>query len=206
MPRFRYEPSDYEQISQYLALAAELSASRPMGAGAVKHLIGLLAEEIPAHAAIAVLCDWPKRHDKPPTVQGVLKSARDLLERQQERRRADTRDDPNVPKVGDIRPSDPDMAEAVDRCLKAINGMPPRPKDFAWWEGLAAIASGKPLQSRKRKYLEEKYGDRLKDAAFIADIRRKVQARLSLEAALPKPSDLLVRKRASKADAWEYGA
>ena len=115
MPRFRYDPSDYEQISQYLALAAELSASRPMSAGAVKHLIGLLAEEIPAQAAIAVLCDWPKRHDKAPTVQGVLKSARDLLERQQEHRRADVRNDPSVPTASDVKPSDPAMADAVAR-------------------------------------------------------------------------------------------
>ena len=202
MPRFKYEPSDYAQITQYIALAAELSASRPMSAGAVKHLIGLLAEEIPAQAAIAVLCDWPKRHDKAPTVQGVLKSARDLLERQQEHRRADVRSDPSVPKASDVKPSDPAMADAVARCLKAINSMPPRPRDFWEWEGIVDLDK---IGLLKRRYLEEKYGDRLKDAAFIADIRRKVQARLSLEAALPKPSDLLVRKQAAT-DAWEYGA
>lgn len=202
MPRFKYEPSDYAQITQYIALAAELSASRPMSAGAVKHLIGLLAEEIPAQAAIAVLCDWPKRHDKAPTVQGVLKSARDLLERQQEHRRADVRNDPSVPKASDVKPSDPAMADAVARCLKAINSMPPRPRDFWEWEGIVDLDK---IGLLKRRYLEEKYGERLKDAAFIADIRRKVQARLSLEAALPKPSDLLVRKQAAT-DAWEYGA
>lgn len=206
MPRFKYEPSDYAQITQYIALASELSGSRPMSAAAVKHLIGLLAEEIPAQAASAVLCDWPKRHDKAPTVQGVLKSARDLIERQQEHRRADIRNDHSVPKVSDVKPSDPDMAEAVDRCLKAINGMPPRPKDFVWWEGIAAIASGKPLQSRKRKYLEEKYGDRLNDPDFVRGIKDKVRNRIYLEQRLPKPSDLLSHEQVAKADAWEYGA
>ena len=203
MPRFRYEPSDYEQISQYLALAAELSASRPMSAGAVKHLIGLLAEEIPAQAAIAVLCDWPKRHDKAPTVQGVLRSARDLLERHQERRRADARNDPNVPKVGDIRPSDPAMADAVDRVMKAIFALGPRPDAFWEWEGIAHLDT---INFTKRRFLEEKYGDRLKDPDFIRGIKDKVRNRIYLEQQLPKPSDLLPRKQAAKADAWEYGA
>lgn len=203
MSRYRYEPSDYEQISQYLALAAELSSSRPMSAAAVKHLIGLLAEEIPAQAAIAVLCDWPKRHDKAPTVQGVLKSARDLLERQQELRRASVRDDPSVPKVGDVKPADPDMADAVDRAMKAIFALGPRPDAFWEWEGIAHLDT---IGFQKRRYLEEKYGDRLKDPDFIRGIKDKVRNRIYLEQQLPKPSDLLVRKRAAKADAWEYGA
>ena len=203
MPRFRYDPSDYEQISQYLALAAELSASRPMSAGAVKHLIGLLAEEIPAQAAIAVLCDWPKRHDKAPTVQGVLKSARDLLERQQEHRRADVRNDPSVPKASDVKPSDPAMADAVARCLKAINSMPPRPRDFWEWEGIVDLDK---IGLLKRRYLEEKYGDRLKDPGFVRGIKDKVRNRIYLEQRLPKPSDLLSHEQVAKADAWEYGA
>lgn len=202
MLRFRYEPSDYEQISQYLALAAELSASRPMSAAAVKHLIGLLAEEIPAQAAIAVLCDWPKRHDKAPTVQGVLKSARDLLERQQELRRASVRDDPSVPKVGDVKPADPDMADAVDRAMKAIFALGPRPDAFWEWEGIAHLDT---INFTKRRYLEEKYGDRLKDPDFVRGIKDKVRNRIYLEQQLPKPSDLLVRKQAAT-DAWEYGA
>lgn len=202
MLRFRYEPSDYEQISQYLALAAELSASRPMSAAAVKHLIGLLAEEIPAQAAIAVLCDWPKRHDKAPTVQGVLKSARDLLERQQELRRASVRDDPSVPKVGDVKPADPDMADAVDRAMKAIFALGPRPDAFWEWEGIAHLDT---INFTKRRYLEEKYGDRLKDPDFVRGIKDKVRNRIYLEKQLPKPSDLLVRKQAAT-DAWEYGA
>lgn len=202
MLRFRYEPSDYEQISQYLALAAELSASRPMSAAAVKHLIGLLAEEIPAQAAIAVLCDWPKRHDKAPTVQGVLRSARDLLERQQERRRADVRDDPSVTKVGDVKPADPDMADAVDRAMKAIFALGPRPDAFWEWEGIAHLDT---INFTKRRYLEEKYGDRLKDPDFVRGIKDKVRNRIYLEQQLPKPSDLLVRKQAAT-DAWEYGA
>lgn len=203
MPRFKYEPSDYAQITQYIALAAELSASRPMSAGAVKHLIGLLAEEIPAQAAIAVLCDWPKRHDKAPTVQGVLKSARDLLERQQELRRASVRDDPSVPKVGDVKPADPDMADAVDRAMKAIFALGPRPDAFWEWEGIAHLDT---IGFQKRRYLEEKYGDRLKDPDFIRGIKDKVRNRIYLEQQLPLPSDLLVRKQAAKADAWEYGA
>lgn len=203
MPRFKYEPLDYAQITQYIALASELSGSRPMSAAAVKHLIGLLAEEIPAQAAIAVLCDWPKRHDKAPTVQGVLKSARDLLERQQEHRRADVRNDPSVPKASDVKPSDPAMADAVARCLKAINGMPPRPRDFWEWEGIVDLDK---IGLLKRRYLEEKYGDRLKDPGFVRGIKDKVRNRIYLEQQLPKPSDLLVRKQAAKADAWEYGA
>lgn len=203
MPRFRYEPSDYAQITQYIALASELSGSRPMSAGAVKHLIGLLAEEIPAQAAIAVLCDWPKLHDKAPTVQGVLKSARDLLERQQEHRRADVRNDPSVPKASDVKPSDPAMADAVARCLKAINSMPPRPRDFWEWEGIVDLDK---IGLLKRRYLEEKYGDRLKDPGFVRGIKDKVRNRIYLEQQLPKPSDLLVRKQVAKADAWEYGA
>lgn len=203
MPRFRYDPSDYEQISQYLALAAELSASRPMSAGAVKHLIGLLAEEIPAQAAIAVLCDWPKRHDKAPTVQGVLKSARDLLERQQEHRRADVRNDPSVPKASDVKPSDPAMADAVDRVMKAIFALGPRPDAFWEWEGIAHLDT---IGFQKRRYLDEKYGDRLKDPDFIRGIKGKVRNRIYLEQQLPKPSDLLSHERVAKADAWEYGA
>ena len=203
MPRFKYEPSDYEQVSQYLALAAELSSSRPMSAAAVKHLIGLLAEEIPAQAAIAVLCDWPKRHDKAPTVQGVLKSARDLLERQQELRRASVRDDPSVPKVGDVKPADPDMADAVDRAMKAIFALGPRPDAFWEWEGIAHLDT---INFTKRRFLEEKYGDRLKDPDFVRGIKDKVRNRIYLEQQLPKPSDLLIRKQDAKADAWEYGA
>lgn len=203
MSRFRYEPSDYEQISQYLALAAELSASRPMSAGAVKHLIGLLAEEIPAQAAIAVLCDWPKRHDKAPTVQGVLKSARDLIERQQEHRRADVRTDPSVPKASDVKPSDPAVADAVDRVMKAIFALGPRPGAFWEWEGIAHLDT---INFTKRRYLEEKYGDRLKDPDFVRGIKDKVRNRIYLEQQLPKPSDLLSHEQVAKADAWEYGA
>lgn len=203
MPRFKYEPSDYAQITQYIALASELSGSRPMSAAAVKHLIGLLAEEIPAQVAIAVLCDWPKRHDKAPTVQGVLKSARDLLERQQEHRRADIRNDPSIPKASEVKPSDPDMADAVDRAMKAIFALGPRPDAFWEWEGIAHLDT---IGFQKRRYLEEKYGDRLKDPDFIRGIKDKVRNRIYLEQQLPLPSDLLVRKQAAKADAWEYGA
>ena len=152
---------------------------------------------------IAVLCDWPKRHDKAPTVQGVLRSARDLLERQQERRRADVRNDPSVPKASDVKPSDPDMADAVDRIMKAIFALGPRPDAFWEWEGIAHLDT---IGFQKRRYLEEKYGDRLKDPDFIRGIKDKVRNRIYLEQQLPKPSDLLVRKQAAKADAWEYGA
>ena len=203
MPRYTYEPSDHAQIIQYLGLAADLSGARPLGKESAKHFVDLLREEIPAQEAIAVLCDWPKRHDKAPTVQGVLRSARDLLERQQERRRADVRNDHSVPKASDVKPSDPAMADAVDRVMKAIFALGPRPDAFWEWEGIAHLDT---IGFQKRRYLEEKYGDRLKDPDFIRGIKDKVRNRIYLEQQLPKPSDLLVRKQAAKADAWEYGA
>lgn len=198
MSRYRYEPSDYEQISQYLALAAELSSSRPMSAAAVKHLIGLLAEEVPAIAAITVLRDWPKRHTGVPALREILREARDLIDRQRERKAEAAK--ATAPAIADIKPQDPAMADAVDRCLKAINSMPARPRDFWELEGIANIEN---ISLLKRRYLEDKYGERLQDPSFISSVREKVRARLQIEAAIPKPSDFVAPVRA---DAWEFGA
>lgn len=198
MPRFKYEPSDYAQITQYIALASELSGARALSAATSKHLVGLLEEEVPAYAAITVLRDWPKRHTGVPALREILREARDLIDRQRERKAEAAK--ATAPAIADIKPQDPAMADAVDRCLKAINSMPPRPRDFVWWLGVANLEHVSLL---KRRYLEERYGKRLQDAAFVADIRDKVRARLQLEAAIPKPSDYLPAKRQ---DAWEYGA
>lgn len=198
MYRYRYEPSDFEQISQYLALAAELSASRPMSAGAVKHLIGLIAEEIPAYAAITVLRDWPKRHTGVPALREILREARDLIDRQRERKAEAAK--ATAPAIGDIRPQDPAMADAVAKCLQAINGMPARPRDFWELEGIANIEN---ISLLKRRYLEDKYGERLQNPDFLREIRDKVRARLQLEAAIPKPSDFVAPVQR---DAWEFGA
>lgn len=198
MPRFKYEPSDYAQISQYIALAAELSGSKPLSAGAAKQLVGLLEEEVPAYASITVLRDWPKRHTGVPALREILREARDLIDRQRSRKAEAAK--ATAPAIGDIRPQDPRIADAVAKCLQAINGMPARPREFWEWEGIASLDD---ISLLKRRYLEDKYGERLKDPAFVNGIHKKVRARLQLEAAIPKPSDYLPAKRQ---DAWEYGA
>ena len=81
--------------------------------------------------------------------------------------------------------------------------MPPRPRDFWEWEGIVDLDK---IGLLKRRYLEEKYGDRLKDPGFVRGIKDKVRNRIYLEQRLPKPSDLLSHEQVAKADAWEYGA
>lgn len=123
-----------------------------------------------------------------PAPADIVKTAREIRERALEKKTHQASASSAVPEV---RPADPAIARAVDRSLKAIRDLGARPKDFWEWEGITAIAAGRPLSGIKRRYLETQYGEKLGDPAFLRSITGKVRSRLYLEAHLPKPSDAL---------------
>lgn len=198
--RYKYDSTDSAIIEGHLRSMSEYYGRSLPSDGVLSRWLEQLAEDVPPHCAATVLADWTKRRDNYPTIAGVLKEARALKEREDERRQEAIRNDPSIPKVSDVRPYNPDMAEAVSRCLNAINSMPPRSREFWEWEGIVALDK---IGLLKRRYLEEKYGERLQDPAFVNGIREKVRARLQLEAAIPKPSDFVAPVQR---DAWEFGA
>ena len=198
--RYTYTSADGMIIEGHLRDMAEYYGRAVPSANVLSRWIAQLSEEVPPHCAATALADWTKRRDNYPTIAFVLKEARAIKEREDERKAENVRSDPSIPKVSDVRPYNPEMAEAVARCLKAINSMPPRPREFWEWEGIVALDK---IGLLKRRYLEEKYGERLQNPAFINSIREKVRARLQLEAAIPKPSDFVAPVQR---DAWEFGA
>lgn len=189
MTGFKYEGSDVKKISEQLLGLADLLDGRPPSEKALLLWLSCLEDEVPAWAAISALTDWPKRHSKMPAPADIVKTAREIRERALEKKTHQA--SASEISVAEVRPADPAIARAVDRSLKAIRDLGARPKDFWEWEGITAIAAGRPLSGIKRRYLETQYGEKLGDPAFLRSITGKVRSRLYLEAHLLKPSDAL---------------
>lgn len=189
--RYEYDGHDAQLVDHHLRSMAEYYGTKPPSDAVMRRWLYQLAEEVPPHCAITALCDWTKRHDKWPTIAGVLVDARKIADHDAERRAQDVRSDPAVPRVSEAKPTDPALAAAVAQVLERIKaagrGLPRR-----YWEleGIAAIAQGRPLGEAKRRYLEATYGDRLQDKDFLAHACEQVGAVEARFSGIPQPSQI----------------
>lgn len=196
MTGFKYEGSDVKQITdQVTGLADLLGAKTPSEKGLVLW-VSCLKDEVPAWAAISALTDWPKRHSKMAAPSDIVKSAKEIRERAQEKKVQE--DSAKEVTVSAVTPADPAVNAAYHRWLTARHDLPALTGKEWMWRKLIAYAEHRPLRLEDELFVRKQFGDTPSESA-ITEAREGLRKREEAEAAIPPFLTLIAEERAKSA-------
>lgn len=177
--RFTYESHDLEAIRAGLTSIAETLGGRVPGSGSLKVWFAALQEEVPAWAAITAVNNWVRFHAKTPVPAEIIREARELKERSDQRRQAEE----NAPSASSlISQADLAVFEAIRRMSDGNAKLPPRAGVREWVHAgwLMRFARGRHLHPLQLEAVFKDYGTP-PTAEKIAEVRAKRLAQLTAE-------------------------
>ena len=177
--RFTYEPQDLEAFRAGLTAIAETLGGRTPGSGSLKVWFAALQEEVPAWAAITAVNNWVRYHAKTPVPAEIIREARELKERSDQRRQAEE----NTPSMSSlISRADPAVFEAIRRMSGGNAKLPDRGDVREWVHAgwLMRFARGRHLHPLQLAAVFKDYGTP-PTAEKIAEVRAKRLAQLTAE-------------------------
>lgn len=139
---------------------------------------------IPMSYCIEAVNSWPRYHTKFPSPAEIRKYAEESWSRDKERRQMEIED---APKLSEVAPADPDLAEAVAKWRKL-----PRPKlpdKYDLKRNLVRWVDGLPTSDVGKSLLRSVYGEN-PAPGIVEEARREVEAYDRAVAAMPLPSQL----------------
>lgn len=186
-----FDETNVQIFGKRLAVLADVLGGRaPASREAVEVWTDAL-RGIPLSYAIAAVNRWASHHNKFPTPADIRKAAEEDFLRDQERREQELQD--NAPRISDVRPADPALAEAVREWRQWPR--PHQPDKYNLKRNLVLWQSGAKISEFGERTLRETFGDEPR-RDIVEQARREVEAYEAAVAAIPKPSQLLGNNRA----------